>query len=57
MDLFLNGKISFLDIGALVREAMLRQKDEEITSLEDILNADRNARAYVAGAAGCGVSL
>ncbi len=57
VDLFLNGKISFLDIGALVREAMLRQKDEEITSLEDILNADRNARAYVTGAAGCGVSL
>lgn len=45
--LFLNGKISFLEIGALVMEAMDHQENKEINCLEDILNADKDARDYV----------
>lgn len=55
--LFLRGEISFPEIGALVTEASLRQKDEKITSVEDILNADRRARDYVMDTANCRVPI
>lgn len=50
--LFLSEKISFLEIGDLVYEAMRRQPDEEILSLDDIMRADKMAREYVLTAAG-----
>ncbi len=53
MDLFLKEKISFLEIGELVWAAMDRQPDvETITSVDDILTADRAAREFVYSAAG-----
>ena len=48
--LFLEGKISFLDIPRLVEAAMDRQAPGVVT-LEAVLEADREARAFVAGAA------
>ncbi|MGX8700022.1 1-deoxy-D-xylulose-5-phosphate reductoisomerase [Caproiciproducens sp.] len=51
--LFLDGRISFLRIGELVRSAMENQPDvQTVSSVDDILNADRNARDYVFGAVG-----
>lgn len=51
--LFLDGRISFLRIGELVRRAMENQPDvQTVSSVDDILNADRNARDYVFGAVG-----
>lgn len=44
--LFLQGKIGFLEIPKLVEAAMARQTPGEVT-LEAILEADREARAYV----------
>ena len=53
VDLFLKEKISFLEIGELVWAAMDRQPDvETITSVDDILTADRAAREFVYSAAG-----
>lgn len=48
--LFLEGKIGFLDIPRLVEAAMARQAPGIVT-LEAVLEADREARAFVAGAA------
>lgn len=48
--LFLEGKIGFLDIPRLVEAAMARQAPGVVT-LEAVLEADREARAFVAGAA------
>lgn len=48
--LFLEGKIGFLDIPRLVEAAMARQAPGVVT-LETVLEADREARAFVAGAA------
>lgn len=48
--LFLEGKIGFLDIPRLVEAAMGRQ-DPGVVTLEAVLEADREARAFVAGAA------
>ena len=48
--LFLEGKIGFLDIPRLVEAAMDRQAAGVVT-LEAVLEADREARAFVAGAA------
>ena len=45
--LFLQRKISFVEIGSLVTEAMERQPDAAVTCLEDILNADQAARDFV----------
>ena len=45
--LFLQEKISFLQIGELVAAAAERQPAAPAASLEDILEADRAARAYV----------
>lgn len=47
VQLFLAGKISFLDIGQLVTAAMNNQPDFEISCLQDVLEADKRARAYV----------
>lgn len=48
--LFLEGKIGFLDIPRLVEAAMDRQ-DPGVVTLEAVLEADREARAFVADAA------
>lgn len=48
--LFLEGKIGFLDIPRLVEAAMDRQAPGIVT-LEAVLEADQEARAFVAGAA------
>ncbi len=50
--LFLNGKISFTDIGNLVRRAMENQPDAVIASVDDILSADQTARDFVLQCAG-----
>ena len=47
VQLFLQGKISFINIGELVTAAMEYQPDVNTFSLEDILKADDNARNYV----------
>ena len=47
VQLFLQGKISFTNIGELVTAAMENQPDVKTFSLEDILKADDNARNYV----------
>lgn len=48
--LFLEGKIGFLDISRLVEAAMDRQ-DPGVVTLETVLEADQEARAFVVGAA------
>lgn len=48
--LFLEGKIGFLDIPRLVEAAMARQAPGIVT-LEAVLEADQEVRAFVAGAA------
>ena len=45
--LFRDGKISFLDIGDLVMEAMLNENGTEPESIEDVLSADKSAREFV----------
>ena len=50
VSLFLEGKIGFLDIPRLVEAAMDRQ-DPGVVTLEAVLEADREARAFVADAA------
>lgn len=47
VDLFLNEKISFLQIGELVRKAMDNQKEVASFNLEDVFNADKSAREFV----------
>jgi 1-deoxy-D-xylulose-5-phosphate reductoisomerase len=51
--LFLNRQISFTDIGSLVSRAMENQPDvNRVTSVDDILNADKTARNFVLNAIG-----
>jgi len=51
--LFLDGRISFIEIGELVSQAMENQPDvHAVSSVDDILNADKNARNYVLNAVG-----
>lgn len=50
--LFLEGRISFLEIGGLVRKAMENQPDASVASVDDIMNADRTARNFVKSAIG-----
>lgn len=51
--LFLESKISFLDIGNIVYEAMLNQPDTKSdVSVEDIFNADAKARDFVRASVG-----
>lgn len=45
--LFRNKKISFLEIGDLVMQAMLNQENIEAESVDDVLKADKNAREFV----------
>ncbi len=45
--LFLENKISFLDIGSLVNQAINHQKIAEINDLDDVLNADKASRLYI----------
>lgn len=45
--LFLQHRIPFLQIGELVMQAMEYQPDAQVTSVEDILNADQAAREFV----------
>ena len=45
---FLSGKISFLGIGELVEEVLDNTENKEIHNVDDILEADRAAREYVA---------
>ncbi|MBE6823606.1 MAG: 1-deoxy-D-xylulose-5-phosphate reductoisomerase [Ruminococcaceae bacterium] len=52
VQLFLNGKIRFTEIGSLVRRAMENQPDDLLTSVDDILKADAAAREYVLRLAG-----
>ncbi len=47
VDLFINGKISFLQIGELVQSALENIKKSDINCLEDVLDADKTAREYV----------
>ena len=47
---FLAGRIGFLDIAAVVEEALARVPAEPVDSLEQVLDADRRARAAAAGA-------
>ncbi len=47
VSLFLEGKIPFLRIGELVRDAMLHQKPVQNMTLETILEADQAARRFV----------
>ena len=47
VELFLQKKISFLDIGRMVSMAVERRQDRKLTCLEDILKADREARDFV----------
>lgn len=47
VSLFLQNKISFLEIGSLVNEAMQRQPDAPAAGLNDILDADQAAREFV----------
>lgn len=47
VDLFLNEKISFLQIGELVKKATDNQQSVVDFSLDDIFNADKKAREFV----------
>src|SRR4249919_1477854 len=47
---FLDGRIGFLDIAAVVEEALTQVPPEPVVSLEQVLDADRRARAAAAGA-------
>ena len=52
VELFLKKKISFLDIGKYVWEAMERQPKVESFTVEDVLECDQAAREYVMSASG-----
>lgn len=47
VELFLNNKIKFLQIGELVEQAIDSVSKNELTSVEDIVNADKTAREFV----------
>lgn len=47
VDLFLNEKIKFLQIGELVKEAIDNVSHKEVSCLDDILEADKTAREFV----------
>jgi 1-deoxy-D-xylulose-5-phosphate reductoisomerase len=47
---FLDGRIGFLDIAGVVEEALAQVPAEPLTSLEQVLDADRRAREAAAGA-------
>lgn len=45
--LFINGKIGFLDIGRAVTKALECIPSQEVTCLDDVLDADKKAREFV----------
>ena len=45
--LFLDGKISFLKIGELVKEALMTLKRKDVNSIDDVIEADKSAREFV----------
>ena len=47
VELFLNNKIKFLQIGDLVEQAIDNVSKSELTCVEDIINADKTAREFV----------
>jgi 1-deoxy-D-xylulose-5-phosphate reductoisomerase len=47
---FLDGRIGFLDIAAVVEDALAQVPPEPVISLEQVLDADRRARAAATGA-------
>lgn len=47
VELFLNNKIEFLQIGELVKSAIDNVNNKDITSVDDILEADKMAREFV----------
>ena len=47
---FLDGRIGFLDIAAVVEDALAQVPPEPVESLEQVLDADRRARSAAAGA-------
>ena len=52
VELFLQGKISFLQIPKLVERAMLRQEKASADSVDAVLEADRRAASFVREQAG-----
>ena len=50
--LFLNDKISFLEIETLIKDACMSFEYKEKVTLEDLINYDRKAREYVLGRRG-----
>lgn len=46
-ELFRNGKLKFLEIGELVSESIKAVKSQPITSVDDVLSADKAARDFV----------
>lgn len=49
VQLFLDGKISFLRIGELIKEGLSDIKINEVKSVDDVLEADKIAREFVVG--------
>ena len=47
VELFLNNKIKFLQIGELVQQAIDSVSKSKLTCVEDIINADKTAREFV----------
>ncbi|MEE1283064.1 MAG: 1-deoxy-D-xylulose-5-phosphate reductoisomerase [Acutalibacteraceae bacterium] len=47
VELFLNNKIKFLQIGELVQQAIDSVSKNDLTCVEDIINADKTAREFV----------
>lgn len=47
VELFLNEKIKFLEIGDLIEECMLKFEYKKIGYVEDILEADKSVREYI----------
>ena len=45
--LFLDGKISFLKIGEIVKEALMTLKRKDVNSIDDVIEADKSAREFV----------
>ena len=52
VELFLQGKIHFLQIPELVERAMLRQENTPADGVDAVLEADRRAASFVRGQAG-----
>jgi 1-deoxy-D-xylulose-5-phosphate reductoisomerase len=51
---FLDGRIGFLDIAAIVEETLAALPDRPIAELDDVYDTDREARAYASSRIGNG---